>query len=87
MINFWFISRVTDFLKFFSHFFTFLPVTFNLAYFAAINCAAQIFPLNFIYQRCLENSKIINFWLTSWVPLPPLFHFFPVTLNKPTLHP
>ena len=58
----------TDFLKVF-FFFTFLPVTLNLAYFALLNGAGQIFPVNFNYQRCLENSNMINFWLTSWVPL------------------
>ena len=48
---------------------TFLPVTLNLAFFAPLNSAGRIVPVNFNYQRCLENSKIINFWLTSWVTL------------------
>ena len=71
----------TNFLKVF--FFTFLHVTLNLAYFALLNGAGRIFPVNFNYQRCLENSDMINFWLTSWVPLWgqiffsfSLFHFF-----------
>ena len=50
----------TDFLKVF-FFFTFLPVTLNLAYFALLNGAGQIFPVNFKYPRCLENSYMINF--------------------------
>ena len=60
-----------------------LPVTLNLAYFTPLNGAGRIFPVNFNYQRCLENSNMINFWLTSWVPswgqiflVFSLFHFF-----------
>ena len=49
-------------------FFTFLPITLNSAYFAPLNGASRIFPVNFNYQRCLENSNMINFWLTSLVP-------------------
>ena len=86
MINFWLTSWVPlwghIFFSFF-HFFTFLPVTLNLAYFAPLNGASRIFPVNFNYQRCLENSNMINFWLTSWIPSwgqiffsLSLFHFF-----------
>ena len=53
----------TDFLKVF--FSTCLPIALNLAYFALQNGAGRIFPVNFNYQRCLENSNMINFWLTS----------------------
>ena len=75
---------VTDFLKvFFSHFFIFLPVPLTLA---SLNGAGWIFPVNFNYQRCLENSDMINFWLKSWVILWWLFsysflvcHFLPRT--------
>ena len=86
MINLWLTSWVPSwgqiFKKFF--FFTFLPVTFNLAYFAPLNGAGRIFPVNFNYQRCLENYNMINFWLTNWVPswgqiflkAFSLFHFF-----------
>ena len=60
----------TDFVIFFLlYFFTFLPVTLNLAYFAPLNGAGRIFSVNFNYQRCLKNSKMVNFWLTSWVTL------------------
>ena len=75
-----------DFFSFF-HFFTFLHVTLKLAYFAPLNGEGQIFPVNFDYPRCLENSNMINFWLTSWVPLwwqiflVFFFLFLPVTLN------
>ena len=58
----------TDFFLVFS-LFHFLPVTLNLAYFAPLNAAGWISPVNFNYQRCLENSNMINVWLTSWVPL------------------
>ena len=72
----------TDFLVF--HFFTFLPLTLNLAYLAPLNGAGRIFPVNFNNQRCLENSNMINFWLTSWVPLwGPIFlksYFFLLSL-------
>ena len=52
-----------------SHFFTFLPFTLKLAHFAPLNGAGQIFPVNFNYPKFLDNSNMINFWLTSWVPL------------------
>ena len=72
----------------FSHFFTFLPVTLKLAYLAPLNGAGRIFPVNFNYPRCLENSKMINFWLTSWVSLwwqiflkLFFFTFLPITWN------
>ena len=94
MLNFWLTSFVPlwghIFFSFFLlHFFTFLPVTLNLAYFAPLNGVGRIFPVNFNYQRCLENFNMINIWLTSWVPLWgqiffQFFHFFtflPVTLN------
>ena len=71
MINFWLTSWVPLWGQiFFSflYFFTLLPVTLNLAYFAPLNGAGRIFSVNFNYQRCLENSNMINFWLTSWVP-------------------
>ena len=45
----------------------FLPVTLKLAYFTPLNGAGCTFPVNFNYQRCLENSNMINFWLTSWI--------------------
>ena len=48
-------------------FFTFLPLTLKLAYFAPLNGAGQIFPVNFNCPRCLENSNMISIWLTSWV--------------------
>ena len=50
-----------------SHFFTFLPFTLKLAYFAPLNGEGQIFPVN--YPKFLDNSNMINCWLTSWVPL------------------
>ena len=41
---------VTDFLMFFSsQTFTFLPVTLNLGYFAHLNGAGWIFPVNLNY--------------------------------------
>ena len=43
--------------------------TLNLSHFAPLNGAGQIFPVNFNYQRCLENFNMINFWLTTWVTL------------------
>ena len=71
MISFGLTSWVTwvkDFLIFFiSQFFTFLPVTLKLAYFAPLQGVGQSFPVNFNYPRCLENYNMINFWLTSWV--------------------
>ena len=83
MINFWLTSCVPwgwqiFFSLFFLHFFTFFPITLNLAYFASLNSAGWIFPVNFNYQRCLKNSNIINLWLTSWVPswLQICFSFF-----------
>ena len=54
---------MTDFLKFF----TFLPVPLNLAYSAPLYGAGRICPENFNYQRCLENSSMMNLWLTSMV--------------------
>ena len=57
-----------DFFQFFSSLFHFLHGTLNLAYFAPLNGADRIFPVNFNYQRCLENSNMIRFWLTRWVP-------------------
>ena len=92
MIIFWLTSWVHSWGQIFLvfHFFTFLPVTLNLAYFAPLNGAARIFPVNFNYQRCLENSKMIILWLTSWVPLwgqiclvffLHFFTFLTVTLN------
>ena len=89
MINFWLTSWVPSWWQIFFisfHFFTFLPVTLNLAYFAPLNGASRSFPLNFNYQRCLENYNMINFWLTSWDPLWwqiffSFFTFLPVTLN------
>ena len=72
MINFWLTSWVPSWghiFLVFSLFFTFLPVTLNIAYFAPLNDAGWIFPVNFNYQRCLKNSNMINFWLTSWVTL------------------
>ena len=56
--------------------FTFAPDNFiyffgslslKLVYFAAPNWLGQNFSVNFNYQRCLENSQIIRFGLTSWV--------------------
>ena len=44
------------------------PIILNLAYFAPLNGASRIFPVNFNYPRCLDNSNMIIFWLTSWVP-------------------
>jgi hypothetical protein len=72
------------FLFFFSHFFTFLPVTLNLAYFAPLKGVGRIFSVNFNYQRCLKNSNMMNFWLTSWVTwwwqiFFSFFHFLPRT--------
>ena len=93
MINFWLSSWVPSWGHIFLVFllFPFLPVTLNLAYFEPLNCAGRIFPVNFNYQRCLKNSNIINFWLTSWVPSwgqiflvffsLTFFTFLPVTLN------
>ena len=60
----------TDFFSFFSSsLFHFLPVTLNLAYFAPLNGACRIFPVNLNYKRCLKNSKMINSWLISLVTL------------------
>ena len=42
-----------------------MPVTLNLAYFAPLNGAGRIFPVSFNYQRCMEISIIIRFWLTN----------------------
>ena len=72
MFNFWLTSLVPlwgEILFLFFHFFTSLPVTLNLAYFSPLNDAGRNFPVNFNYQRCLKNSNMINFWLTSWVSL------------------
>ena len=56
------------FYLFFSRFLNFLPVTLKLSYFALLNDAGRIFPeKNFNYPRCLDNSNMIKFWLTSWV--------------------
>ena len=50
-----------DFFSFFSSVFHFFTRHFELAYFTPLNCAGQIFPVNFNYQRCLENSNLIKF--------------------------
>ena len=87
MINFWLTgvpSWWQTFWKFFlSLFHFFLPVPLTLA---SLNGAGWIFPVNFNYQRCLENSDMIIFWLKSWVILWWLFsssflvcHFLPRT--------
>ena len=91
MINFCLTSWVPSWRQIFFilFFFTFLPVTLNLAYFAPLNGAGQNFPVNFNYQRCLENSNMVNFWLKSWVPswgqifsvISWVFHFLSVTFN------
>ena len=84
----------TNFFLLFFHFFTFLPVTLKLAYFAPLNGAGRFLPVNFNYPRCLENSNLINFWWTSWVPLWWDFFlvffsltFFPVTWNSANFAP
>ena len=84
MINFWLTSWVPSWgqICLVCNFFTFLPVTLNLPYFAPLNGAGWIFPVNFNYQRCLKSSSMINIWLTSWVSswgqifLKVFFHFF-----------
>ena len=53
-------STKTEEKNFFQSF-TFLPVTLKLAYFAALNGARQICPVNANYPRCLENSNISIF--------------------------
>ena len=60
------LKKKKNYLIFFIFFLLFLPVTFKLAYFALLNGAGGIFPVNFNYQRCLENSTMIIFWLTCW---------------------
>ena len=91
MIRFWLTSWVIwweqiSFRFFSSSLFHFLPVTLKLAYFAPLNGACRIFPVNFNYPRCLENSNMTNFWLICWVIwwgqiffgsfLLHIFHFF-----------
>ena len=68
VIKFWLTSWVIWWRQICSpHFFTCLPVSLKLAYFAPLNGAGRFFPVNFNYPRCLENSNMIMFWLISWV--------------------
>ena len=60
---------MTDFFVSFYLPFSLFSFTLNLYHFAPLNGAGQIFSVNFNYQRCLENSNMINFWLTTWVTL------------------
>ena len=77
MIIFW-LTRVSPFVETYFFFILFSPfyfflVTWNSAYYAAL------VRVGFL-QKFLENSNIINFGLTNWVPLWGqiflLFHFF-----------
>ena len=48
-------------------FYFFRSFSLKLAYFAAPNWFGFNFPIIFNNQRCLENSNMISFWLTSLV--------------------
>ena len=48
-------------------FYFFGSFSLKLAYFAAPNWFGGNFQINFNYQRCLENSNMISFGLTSLV--------------------
>ena len=50
-------------------FFSSLHYFFACHFEVSLNSAGWIFPVNYNYPRCLENSNIMNFWLTSWSPL------------------
>ena len=86
-----FVGTDLFFSFFLLHFFPFLPVTLNLAFFTPLNGLGRIFPVNINYQRCLENFNMINFWFPRWVPswgqiffkvfFSRFFTFLPVTLN------
>ena len=66
MINFWLTKWVPlwgqiFFVVFFLHFFT---RHFEFSLLCTPKWCESGFPVNFNYQRFLENSNIINFWLT-----------------------
>ena len=75
----------TDFLKFFSSLFHFFKRHFEFSLLCTPRWCGSDFPVNFNYQRCLENSNMIRFWLTSWGPswgqicLVFFLHFLPQT--------
>ena len=47
--------------------FHFFAGHFELSLLCTLKWCVPDFSVNFNYQRCPENSNMINFWLTSWV--------------------